>query len=124
MILAVPVRFCAEILQVPFALPETFTIFVLLDFHDFTESPFAMPVTLKLRMDCFTFNGTVFAETFIVALSLFPTSRVSVVLQTEQVLFCTSFANTVASDVVVQLLHVCPSAGISSVFVPLHSVHV
>ena len=62
-ITAFPVFFPAVILFDPFAFPDTFTTFVLLDFQEATESPFARPVALKAVVFCLIFNGKLVALT-------------------------------------------------------------
>ena len=87
----------------PFIVPllVTVTIFLLLVVQDFTESPFARPLTFTFVVDCFTFSFILVAFTLMVGVSLLPTVRVSV-LPLLLVRFCVSGANTVAPDTVVQ----------------------
>ena len=76
-IFAFPVLFPALIVHVPFAFPETDTIFLLLLTQDFTESPLANPDTTNFFVDCFRFNfkEDVFVE--IVGFKVDPTTLVS-----------------------------------------------
>ena len=120
---AVP-AFFAVILQVPFTFPFTVKILVLVDFHVFTESPFARPVTFKPEVDCFTFNFIVVAFTLAVAVKTVPSSFVSFVPQVSQILSCCSGASTVASTVTFHSPNLCPSAGISSVITSPHLLQV
>ena len=79
----------------------TVTIFLLLVVQDFTESPFARPLTFTFVVDCFTFRlytGGIYFDGWG---KLLPTVRVSV-LPLLLVRFCVSGANTVAPDTVVQ----------------------
>ena len=88
--------------QVPLGFPETFTTFVLPDFQDATESPFARPLTFRTVVFCFIFKLSYAAFTFIVAVSFFPLFLVSLYPHTLQVRICTAGAKTVASFAVCQ----------------------
>ena len=81
--------------QVPLGFPETFTTFVLPDFQDATESPFARLLTFKTVVFCFIFNGSF-------AVSFFPLFLVSLYPHTLQVRICTAGEKTVASFAVCQ----------------------
>ena len=98
-IVALPVLLCAVIVQVPFVFPDTFTTFVLLDFHDFTESPFAN-VTRKAVVFCLTCMVKEDCVTEMVFLSFSPLNLISEALHFVQVLFCFLGANTVAEEIV------------------------
>ena len=76
-IFAEPVRFMAVMVQVPSDVPVTFTILVLLDFQEATESPFASPFTVMAEVFCLTFSGMEEAESSMVGVSVFPVVRVS-----------------------------------------------
>ena len=116
---------------VPVVLPAVMTpllvtvkIFVLLDFQDFTESPFARPLTFRVLVFCFTFSGSVAAFTLMVAFSFLPLVLVSFFLQMLQVRASFFGANTVASDAFFQLPNLWPVAGMLSVLVPLQFLQV
>ena len=111
-ILAVPVFVPAVMVQVQFFFPFTLTIFVLLDFQDFTESPLAMAATFTFVVFCLVRREMEEAFSFRTLVRAFPEVRSSVFLQTLQVLCCSAGANTVASEVVVHLLQVWPVAAI------------
>ena len=120
---AVP-AFFALILQVPFSFPFTVKILVLVDFHVFTESPFAKPVIFKPEVDCFTFSFTLEAFTVAVAFKAVPTVFVSFSPQVSQILSCCSGAKTVASAAIFQSPNLCPVALIASVSVTSHLLQV
>ena len=97
-----PVLLPAARVQVPLGFPETFTTFVLPDFQDATESPFARPLTLKTVVFCFIFNRSFVAFTFIVGVSFLPLFLVSLRPHILQIRVCSAGAKTVAAFVVRQ----------------------
>ena len=111
-ILAVPGVVPAAIVQVPFFFPATLTTFVLLDFQDFTESPFAISFTFTAVVFCLICREMEETLSFRTFVSFLPTVRVSVFLQIVQLRCCLAAANTVASEIVFHALQMWPVAAI------------